>query len=40
VRIAAETGMGPPDDARQLTEEASEIAAILGAIVRNARHNL
>jgi four helix bundle protein len=40
LRIAAETGMGPPQDSRSLTKEAGEIAAILGSIVRNARRNL
>jgi four helix bundle protein len=40
LRIAVETAMGPPHDARALAKEAGEIAAILGSIIRNARHNL
>jgi four helix bundle protein len=39
LRVAGATNLGPPDDARTLTKEAGEIAAILGAIVRNARRN-
>jgi four helix bundle protein len=39
LRVAGKTGLGPPDVARALTQEAGEIAAILGAIVRNARRN-
>ena len=39
LRVASATGLGPPEEARALTQEAGEIAAILGAIARNARRN-
>ena len=37
--VAAETGIGPTDEARSLAREAAELSAILGAIIRNARRN-
>jgi four helix bundle protein len=37
--LVLETGIGPSEDARALALEAEELAAILGSIVRNARHN-
>jgi four helix bundle protein len=39
LRVAGATNLGPTDEARTLTKEAGEIAAILGAIVRNARRD-
>jgi four helix bundle protein len=39
LRILVATNVGPADEAAVLTAEASEIAAILGAIVRNTRRN-
>ena len=39
LRILVATKVGPADEAADLTAEASEIAAILGAIVRNTRRN-
>ena len=40
MRVAERCQLGPRDRAAALTKEASEIAAILGAIVRNARRKL
>ena len=40
VRIADRCQMGPPGKATALAQEAAELAAIIGAIVRNARRNL
>jgi four helix bundle protein len=39
LRILVATKVGPPKEAADLGAEASEIAAILGAIVRNTRRN-
>lgn len=39
LRVAVATGIGPAPEAQALAEEAEELAAILGAIVRNARQN-
>lgn len=40
LRLAIETRMGPSEEARALAVEADELAAILGAIVRNTRKTL
>ena len=37
LRVLVATQVGPPKEARALAAEAGEIAAILGAIVRNTR---
>jgi four helix bundle protein len=39
LKVASETRLGSVEDARALATEAGELAAILGAIVRNARNN-
>jgi four helix bundle protein len=39
LRLTVSTRLGPKDEAQSLAQEAQEIAAILGAIVRNARRN-
>jgi four helix bundle protein len=39
LRVCAECGIGPADEARALRSESSEIVAILGTIVRNTRRN-
>jgi four helix bundle protein len=39
LRVSHATNLGPPDEAIRLVNEAGELAAILGAIVRNARKN-
>jgi hypothetical protein len=39
LRVVVATRIGPPAEAKALAHEAEELAAILGAIVRNARHN-
>ena len=39
LRVAAECRLGPGDQVNALSREAEEIAAILGAIIRNARRN-
>ena len=39
LRILVATRVGPADEATDLSAQASEIAAILGAIVRNTRRN-
>jgi four helix bundle protein len=37
LRVCSATNLGPHEQATRLTKESSEVAAILGAIVRNAR---
>jgi four helix bundle protein len=39
LRVCAECGIGPADEARALQSESNEIVAILGTIVRNTRRN-
>ena len=40
LRVAGRCLLGPKGKATALAKEAKELAAIIGAIVRNARHNL
>ena len=39
LRVCVTTRLGPGDEARSLAQEAEELAAILGAIVRNSRRS-
>jgi four helix bundle protein len=40
LRVSAATNLGPLAEATRLTRESGELAAILGAIVRNARRHI
>jgi four helix bundle protein len=39
LRVVTECGLGTTGEAEALTDEANQLAAILGAVIRNARRN-
>ena len=40
LRVCAACRLGPPDEATRLAREATELVAIIGAIIRNTRRNM